>query len=149
MRISDWSSDVCSSDLTPPNYRRRSAQGPRHADAERRPRCQADGRYRHPCCDERRIVSPQICGPAGVAFAAIAQGYGAAPCPASICTPRSGVPGSTSRLSPWPMESGRSASYDQCERAEEHTSETPSQMRISYAVFCLQKKHNTSEEQTL
>src|SRR3546814_20267709 len=48
-------------------------------------------------------------------FAAIAQGYGAAPCPASICTPRSGVPGSTSRLSPWRLESGRSASYDQCE----------------------------------
>src|SRR3546814_8019896 len=67
LRISDWSSDVCSSDL------------------------------------------------AGVAFAAIAQGYGAAPCPASICTPRSGVPGSTSRLSPWRLESGRSASYDQCE----------------------------------
>src|SRR3546814_17490425 len=55
MRISDWSSDVCSSDL------------------------------------------------------------GAAPCPASICTPRSGVPGSTSRLSPWRLESGRSASSDQCE----------------------------------
>src|SRR3546814_12509904 len=50
-----------------------------------------------------------------LAFAAIAQGYGAAPCPASICTPRSGVPGSTSRLSPWRLESGRSASYDHCE----------------------------------
>src|SRR3546814_2112375 len=115
MRISDWSSDVCSSDLTPPNYRRRSAQGPRHADAERRPRCQADGRYRHPCCDERRIVSPQICGPAGVAFAAIAQGYGAAPCPASIC------------------------------RSEEHTSELQSLMRISYAVFCLKKKNKIKQ----
>src|SRR3546814_3967205 len=104
-----------------------------------RPRCQADGRYRHPCCDERRIVSPQICGPAGVAFAAIAQGYGAAPCPASICTPRSGVPGSTSRLSPWRLESGR--------RSEEHTSELQSLMRISYAVFCLKKKNIDNKKQ--
>src|SRR3546814_1652065 len=28
-------------------------------------------------------------------------------------------------------------------RSEEHTSELQSLMRISYAVFCLQKKHNT------
>src|SRR3546814_1989165 len=49
-----------------------------------RSRCQADGRYRHPCCDERRIVSPQICGPAGAAFAAIEQGYGTAPYPCAI-----------------------------------------------------------------
>src|SRR3546814_10332314 len=141
MRISDLSSDVCSSDL---NYRRRSAQGPRHADAERRPRCQADGRYRHPCCDERRIVSPQICGPAGVAFAAIAQGYGAEPCPASICTPRSDVPGSTSRLSPWRLESGRSA------RSEEHTSDIQSLMRITYPLYHLKKKnckHNYRTQQ--
>src|SRR3546814_3566281 len=29
-------------------------------------------------------------------------------------------------------------------RSEEHTSELPSLMRISYAVFCLKKKTNTS-----
>src|SRR3546814_6500815 len=29
-------------------------------------------------------------------------------------------------------------------RSEEHTSELQSLMRISYAVFCLKKKHNTS-----
>src|SRR3546814_10394560 len=28
-----------------------------------------------------------------------------------------------------------------CERSEEHTSELQSLMRISYAVFCLKKKH--------
>src|SRR3546814_4019058 len=28
-------------------------------------------------------------------------------------------------------------------RSEEHTSELPSLMRTSYAVFCLKKKHNT------
>src|SRR3546814_9233377 len=30
------------------------------------------------------------------------------------------------------------------DRSEEHTSELQSLMRISYAVFCLKKKHNTS-----
>src|SRR3546814_6820463 len=30
-------------------------------------------------------------------------------------------------------------------RSEEHTSELPSLMRISYAVFCLQKKKQTSK----
>src|SRR3546814_9337681 len=30
-------------------------------------------------------------------------------------------------------------------RSEEHTSELQSLMRISYAVFCLKKKHNTLE----
>src|SRR3546814_7978904 len=29
-------------------------------------------------------------------------------------------------------------------RSEEHTSELQSLMRISYAVFCLKKKHNTN-----
>src|SRR3546814_8858760 len=31
-------------------------------------------------------------------------------------------------------------------RSEEHTSELQSLMRISYAVFCLKKKHNETEE---
>src|SRR3546814_4441179 len=31
-------------------------------------------------------------------------------------------------------------------RSEEHTSELQSLMRISYAVFCLKKKHNTKKQ---
>src|SRR3546814_8520790 len=31
------------------------------------------------------------------------------------------------------------------QRSEEHTSELQSLMRISYAVFCLKKKHNTKK----
>src|SRR3546814_1116896 len=34
-------------------------------------------------------------------------------------------------------------------RSEEHTSELQSLMRISYAVFCLKKKNNTSQHHTL
>src|SRR3546814_8141865 len=33
-------------------------------------------------------------------------------------------------------------------RSEEHTSELQSLMRISYAVFCLKKKNNTTKQQT-
>src|SRR3546814_8341540 len=32
-------------------------------------------------------------------------------------------------------------------RSEEHTSELQSLMRISYAVFCLKKKHNKQQKQ--
>src|SRR3546814_4918303 len=37
----------------------------------------------------------------------------------------------------------------QADRSEEHTSELQSLMRISYAVFCLQKKTNDIEHTTL
>src|SRR3546814_4513473 len=33
-----------------------------------------------------------------------------------------------------------------CRRSEEHTSELQSLMRISYAVFCLKKKHRKGED---
>src|SRR3546814_5359200 len=35
------------------------------------------------------------------------------------------------------------------DRSEEHTSELQSLMRISYAVFCLQKKYNTTQHEYL
>src|SRR3546814_8855060 len=38
------------------------------------------------------------------------------------------------------------AANDITRRSEEHTSELPSLMRISYAVFCLKKKHNKNEQ---
>src|SRR3546814_6981342 len=34
-----------------------------------------------------------------------------------------------------------------CRRSEEHTSELQSLMRISYAVFCLKKKKNTTKHE--
>src|SRR3546814_6185143 len=36
----------------------------------------------------------------------------------------------------------------QLKRSEEHTSELPSLMRISYAVFCLKNKHKIHNQQT-
>src|SRR3546814_2566839 len=37
------------------------------------------------------------------------------------------------------------SSEDNCPRSEEHTSELQSLMRISYAVFCLKKKKQTTD----
>src|SRR3546814_4568669 len=42
-----------------------------------------------------------------------------------------------------PVRSSQKA-RQQLQRSEEHTSELQSLMRISYAVFCLKKKQNTS-----
>src|SRR3546814_8047417 len=39
---------------------------------------------------------------------------------------------------------GLNGSYSDWSRSEEHTSELQSLMRISYAVFCLKKKNNTT-----
>src|SRR3546814_4662098 len=109
MRISDWSSDVCSSDLQEQRGQRQVARildvGIAHAleqdqvedrdrgDIERHPAIAQD--HRHPI-DLGAPVEP-ITGKAGDVLAAAPH------------------------------------------RSEEHTSELQSLMRISYAVFCLKK----------
>src|SRR3546814_5214534 len=45
--------------------------------------------------------------------------------------------------------SGASGKVPAAIRSEEHTSELQSLMRISYAVFCLKKKHKTKHHQNL
>src|SRR3546814_1468574 len=54
---------------------------------------------------------------------------------------------------PWedPPETGAFVQLtvqDQRDRSEEHTSELQSLMRISYAVFCLKKKHQPTDQPT-
>src|SRR3546814_10675939 len=103
MRISDWSSDVCSSDLTDdPPYRRPTARGAEHNPLQ--PTRRPSSPYSH-----RRTGATNPTG-----------------CPARQC--------GTSR---------RTA----VRRSEEHTSELQSLMRISYAVFCLNKKKINTQEQ--
>src|SRR3546814_5914538 len=46
------------------------------------------------------------------------------------------------------IDSIQTLSTDKLDRSEEHTSELQSLMRISYAVFCLKKKHNTTNKCT-
>src|SRR3546814_3713706 len=65
--------------------------------------------------------------------------------------PRSATRRSTSRSGPFRAIPCRKGTVGNLARSEEHTSELQSLMRISYAVFCLQKKtknkqiHNTRE----
>src|SRR3546814_2804051 len=110
MRISDWSSDVCSSDL-------KARDLPRHVAG----RCKL-ARQR-PCGGLDRIAGRVLAG-----FGHDTRSAAANPVPPLWSTPVAGLYGQRAVvLSPSP-------------RSEEHTSELQSLMRISYAVFCLKKK---------
>src|SRR3546814_2959615 len=116
MRISDWSSDVCSSDLPPPS-RSRQWMG----------RSTCDGTaYRH------RV-------PSGGAVAVRSNHLGKYPAPDRIAFHG---PGGCCGLGSGNGAGGPSR-YRRRLRSEEHTSELQSLMRISYDVFCLKKKKNT------
>src|SRR3546814_5152027 len=107
MRISDWSSDVCSSDLYQPQFALHEIG---HDD-------QRAGFVGH-----RREV-----GRPGEAAGQLLQAVLLAP-----QAERAGIP----------------VGDQQFARSEEHTSELQSLMRISYAVFCLKKKHYARHEHT-
>src|SRR3546814_8734860 len=102
MRISDWSSDVCSSDLT--------------------------------AADPFQRLRPLFCWPLGRCSrgaifdysSASLQGAGRGERHAQHCRWRGKI------IVRRPLD----------QRSEEHTSELQSLLRISYAVFCLQKKHH-------
>src|SRR3546814_8858990 len=136
MRISDWSSDVCSSDL------RRAGAG--HL-AQHRAAVAVDlgrrlaavvagvpaGRHRGPAAGDPGLhvlvvlgVPRQGGGGFGVSldWAGIGDSGFRNPARGALCFIRS--------------------------RSEEHTSELQSLMLISYAVFCLNNKHNTSTNLT-
>src|SRR3546814_9202648 len=113
MRISDWSSDVCSSDLV-----RRNAFQPRHF-ADGQAQCRGDRG------DQPANADPACQRP---------QPDGRCQCGGSRAGSRSQI--YFSRIG----NSGRGCVIEERTRSEEHTSELQSLMRISYAVFCLKKK---------
>src|SRR3546814_6535740 len=125
MRISDWSSDVCSSDLD-------------HAAAAT------------PEPAQRGLVHGQpVVRRRGAADAARAGARGACGIQASVgWVERSethrlhGIPAGrwVSLRSTHPTSHGLRGMTASMERSEEHTSDLQSLMRISYAVFCLKKK---------
>src|SRR3546814_10271445 len=116
MRISDWSSDVCSSDL---------ASGSPVAGATSL--AGADGAVRDSdvsistgaCLTDARIARKILSPTKRIARIVVARVRKSA-------APRADI--SPEGLPPTPS------------RSEEHTSELQSLMRISYAVFCLKKK---------
>src|SRR3546814_4705962 len=111
MRISDWSSDVCSSDLMPAS---------RHGKAIMARDCCPirETRKHQPGVIVIGAELPPIQARVGVEYAQAAhQQYGHA-----------------DEVRPMPEARGQAV------RSEEPTSELQSLMRISYAVLCMQKK---------
>src|SRR3546814_9503971 len=117
VRISDWSSDVCSSDLARTDHARWVAGA---AGADGSPRTAPRG-YRPDELGYDRIVAAGHRHPADSTGAAILAS-GAA----------------TDRGRPTAHRCRRRA----VARSEEHTSELQSLMRIAYAAFCLKKNTN-------
>src|SRR3546814_1330268 len=135
MRISDWSSDVCSSDL---------------------------GILDSFAADGVDVVA--VAGGDGTVQAVLTALYGRRPfrrppllavlprgttnmTAADIGLPRRGdkdTLGSLARLL-----AAAPAELEAAVRSEEHTSELQSLMRISYAVFCLKKKNTTTQNYSI
>src|SRR3546814_5287603 len=117
MRISDWSSDVCSSDLV--KYRR--------TEAAMREEDDSFGDADDPALAFARVEDrlASVHGEVALLRAAI-EGLTAA---------RENI-----EIPDYEPTLGRT---EQVLRSEEHTSELQSLMRISYAVFCLKKKKIT------
>src|SRR3546814_987268 len=121
LRISDWSSDVCSSDLTVIRYRGKSAV--------------------------RDVAKAFGLPPDQVALLAECHGWGNGETPMEQRLREAGFaidnPLIARVLAVTDMLRGRPRHLSQHVggRSEEHTSELTSLMRNSYAVFCLKKTH--------
>src|SRR3546814_3855008 len=120
MRISDWSSDVCSSDLLQFD----PFPLPRTLPPVRFP-----GRSPLSASPDERSEDP---GPTATPPKRSRQNRSAAPGPSDLrcAEPAPGID----------PEAGMTT-----ERSEEHTSELQSLMRNSYAVFCLKTKQTTTD----
>src|SRR3546814_3637322 len=116
MRISDWSSDVCSSDL----------EGYAFLDAE------GAARFNEIAENPPTGVNEYVVAPTDLRWVAF------------FSFNEVGYVKDDEKLDPDDILSsireGTEASNIERERSDEHTSELQSLMRISYAVFCLQQK---------
>src|SRR3546814_8441115 len=117
MRISDWSSDVCSSDLSC----QQASAAEESSDAQDRPAVSAcrvgpAGADARPCSELQRQCRRQCHSPRK-----------------RLCR----RPGEHPAIQ---LANRRGQRRHAATRSEEHTSELQSLMRISYAVFCLKKK---------
>src|SRR3546814_9974245 len=115
MRISDWSSDVCASDLGRVHQDDAGARRVRERGIDRRPVMAGDQRIRE-CMGQARAARRGI-------FVELETGM---------------IPAMSDQKSV-------TGARLQNDRSEEHTSELQSLMRISYAVFCLKKKKQKND----
>src|SRR3546814_4840948 len=123
MRISDWSSDVCSSDLPSAVF-----IGSGEAPAEALKKFGAEKVY---SVDDAEIKG-YLVAPKAEVLAQLAEKTS----PAAILIPSSAEGKEIAGRLAIKISSGVIT-----DRSEEHTSELQSLMRISYAVFCLKKKN--------
>src|SRR3546814_1751183 len=122
MRISDWSSDVCSSDLI---QREALGKAPFHS-AEEFLSLGTGGEARAP-------LPMLICAAAASLAPGVDHVAGAVE---RVMLPGKLVPRGSHLVM---------AERGAMRRSEEHTSELQSLMRISYAVFCLKKKNKNKK----
>src|SRR3546814_2835070 len=118
MRISDWSSDVCSSDL---EIEQRRLVVLQHFELEADPARNLGAASGGEAQQLRRVDDRHDAG-----------------------DHRHGQSGALAALDEIEICIGVVEILRHHARSEEHTSELQSLMRISYAVFCLKKKKNTS-----
>src|SRR3546814_7524523 len=130
MRISDWSSDVCSSDLPQAEQH--------HADKDEEHQQGYPQGEAQPChrayLRSRRSRPPSATRP-----------------PAATISPPSQISVTNGFHQICTCQRPSASALPSTARSEEHTSELQSLMRISYAVFCLNKKNtqtSTTRENT-
>src|SRR3546814_4029794 len=126
MRMSDWSSDVCSSDLRPP------VPGPARRDRGQARSCRLVFAAHRRDAGDRRFRQSRRAALRAARHAGARQRLGIAA--------RRQYDREDTMISRRTMLMGASALATTPTRSEEHTSELQSLMRISYAGFCLKKK---------
>src|SRR3546814_7296091 len=133
MRISDWSSDVCSSDLAHPALRETADGG---AVRFLRPYGARRSRPRH--SRQRGCAAASAYRPVDGHLSVRWRNHASRQCRIGTADParRGQLDDRRARHHPFGAVRTRAARG----RSEEHTSELQSLMRISYAVFCLKKK---------
>src|SRR3546814_2573941 len=146
MRISDWSSDVCSSDLNHPWHgggthlqRRRSRRDLR----DRRCRRQRLARRHHDHRSRRPCPGPAMTQIGGVPDMQDEDDY---PYDNPVSRAQAESLREQARAGGLRFEAYLPPAL--ADRSEEHTSELQSLMRISYAVFCLKKKKDRKSSKT-
>src|SRR3546814_5615293 len=137
MRISDWSSDVCSSDLNRERPDSRSRAGFQDMRA-----------MRHPTTEDIELtrVLYALSDPLRLDVVRQLDREGEASCTAlDRGRPKSSMSHHFRVLRDAGVVRTRYEGTAHMNRSEEHTSELQSLMRISYAVFCLKKKKQNNE----
>src|SRR3546814_6030893 len=131
MRISDWSSDVCPSDLIVADERERHRVG--GIGEARRQKGEVGGDRVERAVDRAAGGDDRIVGHRLI-VACFGQNLDGAAFDGDVARDREPIAGAR----------GINLHLVEGARSEEHTSELQSLMRISYAVFCLKKKKKTS-----